>query len=787
MLNRTVKIQGQMEDASCCSHILIRYIDLFVTNDDLSQSMKEHEYFSLANRRARIYEHNEFQRIKLEELLTAFPSENERPRTVFISGIAGIGKSVAMQRLLSEWALGVALKDYLCVMDFAFRELNVLENNVTFDSLVQSKHPHLQKIFQELSNNPKDLLFILDGLDEFKYPLYLTDKPSSKRIDQPAHVSELISSLISGALLSGASIIITARPSVDITTEIFDRKIVILGFEEQQVQQYCLRFYGDKNMAQEVFEYITKNDNLSGLAFIPLYCFIICTALQAFFTHGRDSSFCEATPSTMTEVYCYYLCTIMNVHMSKESSETLDAATGHRKLRNPDVLRAMKGVICQLGKLAYYTLLNSKIIFYRKDLQDFGFDLKNLPSSFLNKIFVRIKDHEEVEMFSFFHMTVQEHLAALYCVMAMPARPHDLIQSLNLWCFGIIPEEPNNNEIISSTIDILKNNRSENLQMFARFFLGLLSARIERKLDGLTEDMSRDILQPLTEWFQEKVKYQVNQKLLNLLHCLRELKQEEVVAKVAPGIDEVNLFKVTLNPVDCTCLFDVLQHSTNTLKILNLGYANIGMKGFKRLTPLFHRCETLHLRYNSLDKEAAFVESLVLKSTDCKVKCLLMCGNCIGPDGVRSIWDALQVNSTLEELYMDITGITDSGLDNMLHCLAKNTTLRILTIVGNKLGEDGKQKLIALHQQKPTLKIISTFVDDMGLLQAYLDWVEEIKADPEQMESVRNADALRSVLWELKQTPSKNKPEDMRERLEKLQQEITKLLQLLGLAEGRKG
>lgn len=58
----------------------------------------------------------------------------------------------------------------------------------------------------------------------------------------------------------------------------------------------------------------------------------------------------------------------------------------------------------------------------------------------------------------------------------------------------------------------------------------------------------------------------------------------------------------------------------------------------------------------------------------------------------------------------------------------------------------GRQRLRELERHRPGLRIISNFVDDLGLLQAYLHWVEEIQADRDQMDSVKNADALQSVL-----------------------------------------
>lgn len=56
-----------------------------------------------------------------------------------------------------------------------------------------------------------------------------------------------------------------------------------------------------------------------------------------------------------------------------------------------------------------------------------------------------------------------------------------------------------------------------------------------------------------------------------------------------------------------------------------------------------------------------------------------MCGNNLGPEGVNELWTALENNITVEELYLDITGITEKGTENIVNCLSKNTSLKILT------------------------------------------------------------------------------------------------------------
>lgn len=98
-----------------------------------------------------------------------------------------------------------------------------------------------------------------------------------------------------------------------------------------------------------------------------------------------------------------------------------------------------------------------------------------------------------------------------------------------------------------------------------------------------------------------------------------------------------------------------------------------------------------------------------------------------------------------------------------------------ISIVGNDFGEVGRRRLRELEQRRPGLRIIANFVDDLGLLQAYLDWVEEIRADRDQMESVKNADALQSVLKGL-QVAGEVEKGDNAQKVKELQTNIVELL-----------
>ncbi|XP_029958219.1 NLR family CARD domain-containing protein 3-like [Salarias fasciatus] len=731
--------EGSADASNSASHIEIRYTDLFVTEDDDFVDNSQHEYFALERRRARIYVHQACQRIRPCDLFSPQETSGRAPKRVKVKGIAGIGKSVAMQRLVYEWAIGKNMREFTCIFDLRFRELNLTDTPLSLLDLLQERFRYLKEALPDLLASPETLLFILDGLDEFKFPLDWKSQGKNVNVGSKVSVSELMVALIKGSLLPQASVILTTRPSTEAPKNFFQRCCVVLGFEEDQVKEYTEKFYNDNQVAAKVCEYIVNNDNIFALSFIPLYCYIICTAMAEFFsssaqTDGDFNSLEVNPPRTVSEVYFCYLFTVIKHHALKGSAG--------RTTPRSEVLALAKQQLTNLGKLAYQNLLQTKIIFSREDLKNYGVTPADIQSTFLCA-----HKEETVETFSFFHLTVQEHLAALYCATNLFSQ-EDIMQALDLWCFGIHPS--------SSTVALLQSNdlnmdKLENLQMFTRFFMGMLRARLAGQLEGLIDPTVKrveDIPTRLGLWFQNQFKERKlkNQTTLNLLHCLMEFHIEETTSIAAPEIKTLNLFKMKLSVVDCAAMHYVLQFSPHSLKELNLGYSNIGNRGLDKLGPILHRCECLYLRYNCLDKQAAVLESEVLKSNQCQVKKLYMCGNNLGPEGVLKLWNALEHNTTVEELYLDITGITERGTENITNSLSKNTSLKTLTIVGNDIGEVGRKRLRDLEQCRPDLRIIANFVDDLGLLQAYLDWVEEIQVDRDQMDSVKNADALQSVL-----------------------------------------
>lgn len=514
-----------------------------------------------------------------------------------VKGIAGIGKSVAMQRLLYEWALGKHLQEFSCVFDLRFRELNLIDGPISLHDLLASQFLHLQKVLPDLFKCAGSLLFILDGLDEFRHHLDWEAKDRDVTIDSKMTIPELLVALVKGNLLPECTVILTTRPSTETPKRFFQRCCIVLGFQEKHVEEYTTKFYRDPVVAEKVFGYIAKNDNLFALSFIPLYCYIICSALTEFFSaesNNDGKSLDLSPPRTVSEVYYCYLYTTIKHHALKDKGEP--------NLPRPKILSLVKEQLMNLGRLAYENLLRNRILFNREDLQNFGLDPQGIRSTFLGQILVTVKE-ERVEMFAFFHLTVQEYLAGLFCVVSF-STPTEILAGLDYWCFGELRPPA---QISPLTLNLmpagnqLEKPRVENLQMFTRFFSGLVRARLAGLLDGMVVNgfggsaWGSDLPSQLGDWFQSHFKNSnlSNQTALNLLHCLMELHMVETTSRAAPEIRKLSLFKMKLSVVDCAAVHYVLQFSKHVVKELNLGYSNIGNRGFTRLGPILHRCESL--------------------------------------------------------------------------------------------------------------------------------------------------------------------------------------------------
>ncbi|XP_032872006.1 NACHT, LRR and PYD domains-containing protein 12-like [Amblyraja radiata] len=160
--------------------LLDRYAELTIISTVRDRTLVEHELL------ARGRDHEEWRdqclRGKLEKIRTdqLFHSSFSRSKSgsgssASVAGVAGIGKTTMVQKIVHDWAMGKIYPHFQFVFSFKFRDLNTIKDRVTMRELILDQYPYFRNMLGEVWKNPEGLLFIFDGLDEFKDRIDFTD------------------------------------------------------------------------------------------------------------------------------------------------------------------------------------------------------------------------------------------------------------------------------------------------------------------------------------------------------------------------------------------------------------------------------------------------------------------------------------------------------------------------------------------------------------------------------------------------------------------------------------
>ncbi|XP_039598967.1 NACHT, LRR and PYD domains-containing protein 12-like isoform X2 [Polypterus senegalus] len=334
------------------------------------------------------------ERVWTEQLFKRRPQSKTPPKIIVVSGVAGTGKTTMVQKIMSDWARGTQYQRFVFVFLFKFRELNLLDNEpqMSLTALIERHYKHLTRDkLMEILQKPESLLFILDGLEEYKRKLNFTDSQlcSDPDIEVPVHI--LVTSLVSQTLLKGCSVLITSRPPAlgSLDLERVDGFVEVVGFFPEQRLMYFKKFFGDADVGTKGFQCLESNAILYSMCFNPSYCWIICSALKSHLMTPEEE--CGAAPSTVTEIFVMFLHNILTNHRQEDKDQ--------------------RRVLISLGKMAYYGVDNKTHVFNEKqEMSTFGLQ-PVLSSSFLSG-FLHRQSTQEHTTYTFYQFTLQEFMAA---------------------------------------------------------------------------------------------------------------------------------------------------------------------------------------------------------------------------------------------------------------------------------------------------------------------------------------------------------------------------------------
>ncbi len=557
------------------THLKNIYTDLYITQGCSEQVNTEHEVrqIEVASRR---HESQEIQ-VECKNLFEA-PEQDKQIRTVLTKGVAGIGKSVSVQKFVLDWAEGKENQDIRFIFPLPFREMNLKEaENQSLMDLITQFFPETKGLKLTRRNQFK-VLFILDGLDECRLPLNFAGNETWSDVWSPASLDVLLTNLIKGNLLSSALIWITTRPAAasKIPPDCIDRLTEIRGFSDAQKEVYFRKRFTDEDQAREIIDHVKQSKSLFIMCHIPVFCWISATVLHNILEQKRynDVKFSQAgdysktlqesntedTPKTLTQMYSHFLRFQIQQSRRKYDGEY-----------TPDVSWD-KDAILSLGKLAFHQLQRNNVIFYDTDLEACGIDVNkaSVYSDMCTQIFKEETGINVGTMYCFVHLSIQEFIAALYAHLFLDINKKSVFVQDST-------EQKNRNktmiDLLKTAVDKALESENGHLDLFLRFLLGLSLQSNRQLLRGLLtqQDRNDQSNKEIVQYIKQKFEADLSpERSINLFYCLNELNDQTLVKEIQTHLSKGSLSSADLSPAQWSALSFVLLTSEEELEEFEL-------------------------------------------------------------------------------------------------------------------------------------------------------------------------------------------------------------------------
>ncbi|KAI4899907.1 hypothetical protein NFI96_019487, partial [Prochilodus magdalenae] len=212
------------------------------------------------------------------------PEQQGTMKTVLTKGIAGIGKTIYLQKFILDWAEGTINQEIDLVLAFPLQDLKQKkEEQVSLTELLHRFFPEVKLIDLDTVR----VLLIFDGLEGF----HLDFQHNANWCDsnQPTTVDVLLTNVIKGNLLPSAFLWITSRPRAAsaIPSEYIQKVMEIHGFSDDQKEEYFYKRISDKAKASRIISHIKTSKSFCSMSHIPAYCSLSAAVLQDTLDHAH--------------------------------------------------------------------------------------------------------------------------------------------------------------------------------------------------------------------------------------------------------------------------------------------------------------------------------------------------------------------------------------------------------------------------------------------------------------------------------------------------------------------
>nr|XP_023691044.1 NLR family CARD domain-containing protein 3-like isoform X2 [Paramormyrops kingsleyae] len=626
--------------------------------------------------------------IKCNDIFKTQLGQKTQIRTVLTRGVAGIGKTVSVQKFILDWSQRRENQDIHFVFPLPFRDLNLMKEKEY--SLIQLLHHFLPEIKElgpaQLSNCK--VLFIFDGLDECRIPLNFLTNESWFDVAKPTSLDVLLTNLIKGNLLPSALLWITSRPAAvsQIPPECANRLTEIRGFNNPQKEEYFRKRFCDQDLASRIISHVRSSKSLYIMCYIPVFCWISATVLEKLL--GKTGS--GKIPKTLTQMYTHFVIfhtTLKNQkYLRKQTAEPLSES-----------VRADEEFLLKLGMLAFRNLKNGNLIFYEKDLRECGIDMSeaSIFSGMCTEMFREEIGLYQQKVYCFVHLSIQEYLAALYVFLT------NVDQTFIFAKFSFRQRESTMSRILKDAVDESLQSKTGHLDLYLRFLLGLSMDSCQTLLQGILSEIRFQKIntKETANYIKEKIREDLpSERAINLFHCLNELNDNTLVEEVQSYLSSGSLSAEKLSPAQWSALTFVLLTSDGQLDVFDLKRYIGSDDGLLRLLPVVKASRTALLNSCNLTERSCEVLFLAVSSNSCALRELDLSENPLKDSGVNLLSVGMKNHQCkIKSFRLSACGITDTGCVSLASALRSNPShLRELDLSDNNIGDSGVKLLSAV-------------------------------------------------------------------------------------------
>ncbi|KAI4886151.1 hypothetical protein NFI96_012155 [Prochilodus magdalenae] len=724
------------------------YTDLYIVENGTGGVIQGHEVRQMEASSSRPFEE---EAINCNDLFK-IKDDGTRNRKVLTMGIAGVGKTVSVNKFILDWAEGQEKQD----MDWAERQENqdivfIFPLPFRYLNLIKDREVSLMELLQDffpdcigldsLPTGDSKVLFIFDGLDECRFPLNFSTREPPKNVRVKASVGLIIANLLNKNLLPSALVWVTSRPAAThlIPRDYFDQVTEVRGFNEKQKEEYFERYCG-KDLANTIMTHLRKFRSLYIMCHIPVFCWISATVLS-----GTNPK----TPTTLTGMYIRFLVQQANLMKTKYTGSPKD-------------------IILKLGELAFGQLENENLVFYKKDLEACGIDISGglVYSGMCTQIFKMEDRSSERMVYSFVHLSIQEALAAVHVFYSHRVnKKSPFIQTLKAglkWWF-----KHSSYELHKAAVQRALQSENGHLDLFLRFLLGLSAKACEINLEELLPGMrtTSGSMEKTVNYIKKKIKMsETSERSFNLFHCLSELGDNSLVSEVQSFLKSGDLSVKDLSSTQWSTLVFVLLMSDETQEMFELNKYRESDEGLRKLLPVVKSTKNGVLNCCQLTEASCGLLASVLSSNSSYLIELDLSDNDLQDSGVVLLSEGLKSSQCkLKTLKLSGCMITEEGCSSLASALGSNPShLRELDLSYNHPGESGVRQLNErLNDTNFKLEILNTDHGGEERLKPGLQkYACKLTLDPDTAHtdlSVCNDN--RTVKWVKEKTPSPDHPE----------------------------